>query len=335
MVDISIIIPIYNVEAYLDVCLTSIVNQPCKRVEIIMVNDGSTDGSVAIAEKFVQQYGNDLKIILVTQVNGGLSAARNTGMLSASGKYIWFVDSDDWIMDGAIKELIQVLESSDSDIILFDFERIYDNKIEYVSSGSFENHQSFNSVVWLKGVLLNKIPIAAWNLVIRRQILEQTGYKFPLGKWYEDISLTQLYIYNTQLKITKINEALYKYRQRSGSITKIISPKILHRVEEVEEVEQYLIKGNLYTSYREEYASFVLKIACIQVVNTFIRFYSYENREKINNWIAIVINNPTVRKSKRGYLTSKCLTLKDKAAIFMIFNTIPLYRFLYLKLFQI
>lgn len=111
---LSIIIPIYNVESYLKRCLDSIVNQNSNNIEVIMINDGSTDNGPIIAEQYSRQYEN---FYLINQENKGLSGARNTGISASKGDYLWFVDSDDYIANDAVDKILDAIEVSKADII--------------------------------------------------------------------------------------------------------------------------------------------------------------------------------------------------------------------------
>ena len=111
---LSIIIPIYDVESYLKRCLDSIVNQNSNNIEVIMINDGSTDNGPIIAEQYSRQYEN---FYLINQENKGLSGARNTGISASKGDYLWFVDSDDYIANDAVDKILDAIEVSNADII--------------------------------------------------------------------------------------------------------------------------------------------------------------------------------------------------------------------------
>ena len=113
---VSIVVPIYNVEEYLPKCLDSLVGQTYKNIELILVNDGSTDQSLEIAKWYADRY---TQISLISQKNGGLSKARNTGMALAKGEYLGFVDSDDWLELNTIQEIAPVMEQDELDICLF------------------------------------------------------------------------------------------------------------------------------------------------------------------------------------------------------------------------
>ena len=117
MAKVSIIIPVYNVESYLRRCLDSVVNQTLKDIEIILVNDGSTDGSLAICEEYAK---NDDRIKIITRKNGGLSAARNTGLDNATSEYIGFIDSDDWVDTNFFENLYNTAIEKNCDVAFGD-----------------------------------------------------------------------------------------------------------------------------------------------------------------------------------------------------------------------
>lgn len=127
---LSLVIPMYNVELYIERCLNSCINQNLSpnEYEIIVINDGSKDNSLSIVEKIVQKYTN---IHVISQINGGLSSARNTGLKNARGKYIWFIDSDDWIEPNVLKTLYDAASQNDVDILRFAW-NVVDEKIIYI-----------------------------------------------------------------------------------------------------------------------------------------------------------------------------------------------------------
>ena len=136
---VSIIVPVYNVESYLDKCLNSLVNQTLKDIEIIVINDGSTDNSQKIIDKYSKKYKN---IINITKENGGVSEARNLGLEKASGEYIGFLDSDDWIEPDMYELMYQKAKTENFDIVACDTQAIYYYKIVYISSNINEYNVS-------------------------------------------------------------------------------------------------------------------------------------------------------------------------------------------------
>ena len=122
----SIIVPVYNVEKYLVNCLDSIINQTYKNFEIIIINDGSTDNSYSILENYAQNYPNLIRVF--SKENGGLGSARNLGIQKAVGRFLWFIDSDDWIEVDALFKLYNVLKNNDFNVLVFDFNIIEEKK---------------------------------------------------------------------------------------------------------------------------------------------------------------------------------------------------------------
>lgn len=213
---ISIIVPVYNVSNYLKECLVSIINQSFKNIEIICVNDGSTDDSLEILESFQKM---DKRIKIINQINKGLSAARNTGLDIAKGKYIGFVDSDDYIHPDMYKMLYDAIEKYDVDISVCNYTSI--EKGEFVSKSFTEDCLIDSRDDYIREVLLDtKIQNYVWTRLYKRELFDNV--RFPVGFLFEDVSVS------TQL-LNKINKAyyiskpLYYYRIREGSITSTIS----------------------------------------------------------------------------------------------------------------
>ena len=209
---ISVIIPVYNVEQYLRECLDSVVNQTFRDLEIICVNDGSTDGSPAILEEYAAK---DSRIRIVNKENGGLSDARNAGLSIASGEYIQFVDSDDYLDLNACQTLYSKAIESKSDMVMFLFNCF----------GIFEKRSS-ESVSYFPAELtddLEKIQYeysnwqTAWSNLFRRDFIEQNGLRFHKGLIFEDLPfITKASLLANKIVIVPL--PLYYYRQREGSI---------------------------------------------------------------------------------------------------------------------
>ena len=124
---ITVVVPVYNVEKYLERCINSIIHQTIKNIEIILVNDGSTDGSRKICEYYRE---NDERVILINQENQGLSAARNTGIDKATGKYICFVDSDDWVHEKYLETMYNDIKEQDAQISIIEKQIIFEDAIK-------------------------------------------------------------------------------------------------------------------------------------------------------------------------------------------------------------
>lgn len=185
---LSIIVPVYNVEKYLEKCLSSIltsnINQ--ENIEIIIVNDGSTDGSLEIASKFEKEYEN---IKLYTQVNGGLSSARNTGLSYCTGSFVWFVDSDDEVV--SIDLLYDFLcKNSKLDFVGVKLKEI-DSKGNFIRISCNQPDLVHNVLMSGRDAILNKYnPSSACALIMRRDFLMNNHLQFKIGITHEDVEFT-------------------------------------------------------------------------------------------------------------------------------------------------
>ncbi len=203
--ELSIIVPVYNVEKYLKECLDSLLDQDIKDYEIIVVNDGSTDLSQPIIDSYVAKYPNVHSLI---KPNGGLASARNLGIKHASGKYITFVDSDDKIKKDAYKDILDKMDKEGLDICIFDMLYWFDDDRDYIQKGLIRNNEDI-----IKDLLLS--PLSSCNKVYRRELFD--GICFPEGKLFEDIP-TVISVYLKKLKVGYIDKPYYIYRQRNTSI---------------------------------------------------------------------------------------------------------------------
>lgn len=218
---ISIIIPVYNVQTYLDECVNSIVSQSYCNLEIILVDDGSTDSSGKMCDLWLEK---DSRIKVVHKLNGGLSSARNTGIEVAKGDYIAFVDSDDFVDKLMYESLLNILEkTSDIDVASCGIEQFRDEN--YLDVRIFLNcfDREFSVMEYIKLILEHEIDNAVWNKLYRRTAISQT--RFKEGQINEDI-LFNLEILSKINKLAYISNAYYKYRIRKGSITQQANPKL-------------------------------------------------------------------------------------------------------------
>lgn len=211
---ISVVVPVYNVEKYLKKCIDSTINQTYKKLEIILVDDGSTDSSKEICDEYIKQ---DSRIKVIHKENGGLSSARNAGIDIASGKYIGFIDSDDWIEKSMLEKLINLAEKSDSDIVLCNYFMAYDEKNqiqkEDIEYKEYSNYEALNKIYDDK---LGVSMIIAWNKLYNIELFNNIRY--PAGKVHEDEFITYKLLFKAN-RICYLNEKLVYYRQQNKSIT--------------------------------------------------------------------------------------------------------------------
>lgn len=236
-IDLSIVIPIYNVEKYLTRCLESICHQDNTGVEIICVDDGSTDDGIKICQSYVSRIPN-LKII--KQENAGVSVARNRGMLTAIGEWVWFVDPDDWIEDSAINTIRTIIRDS-IDMIVFGFYHVWTKEIIRVDCGGEEQiinlNDDYETAFRLKESLIRgeKTYIGGysgvvWNCLYRREYLLQNNIIFD-----EKLRKTQDVVFNLEVLDTKpcikfVNSAMYYYFHNGDSICNRYMPNAFDRI---------------------------------------------------------------------------------------------------------
>lgn len=211
MIKYSFIVPVYNTEKYLKKCLDSLVNQTYKDFEIIVVNDGSTDKSSSIISKYQKKYKN---IIVIDKENEGLSMARNRGVQKSSGKYIIFVDSDDYVSNKLLEEVDKKID--DSDILRFQIateDEEYTKINEYHEEG-FESMCGYDAFRYLSSYHFVE---PAWCYVIRKNYYIENKFSFKKDVYHEDFGLIPYVIYKAR-KVKSIDFIGYYYIQRNGSI---------------------------------------------------------------------------------------------------------------------
>lgn len=226
---ITVIVPVYNVENYLNKCLDSLINQTYKNLEIIVINDGSTDNSGEICQEYAQK---DNRIIYVEQENGGLSDARNAGLERMTGSYVTFVDSDDWVEPNYVEVLHNKLIGYQADIAIGNYYSYNEDEAMYyfhVNSESYyeklyDNISIFENLYDAKQMKSFSL-ISAWGKLYKSELFDYI--RFDKGKLGEDGYINQK-LYLLVQKVIYINQGLYAYRQRSGSITKTWTEKWMH-----------------------------------------------------------------------------------------------------------
>ena len=214
---LSIIIPIYNVELYLPACLDSVLAFPTEDCEIIAVDDGSTDGSRALAEDYARRYPR--RIRLISRENGGLGAARNTGIDAAGGEYLLFLDSDDALAPGALKEMLEALDRG-WDILFFDYVSVNIKGRVLAYQSGCDREGGFRLA---DDPALLFAPPSACDKLWRRSLFTESGIRFPEGLWFEDLATCpRLYLRAGQMGA--VHRPWLRYLQRPGSITRAKDP---------------------------------------------------------------------------------------------------------------
>jgi glycosyltransferase involved in cell wall biosynthesis len=211
---ISIIIPIYNVEKFLNKCLKSVLEQIEQEDEVILINDGSTDNSFNICKSIKKMYENN-NIILINKKNEGVAIARNIGLEKATGDYIFWIDSDDWLDENCIKFVKNAIEKTKADIILFDFYNVIEKDIK--PCFIFEKSKMLSKREVLIDVAQDSFRSLLWRTVVRRELYEDIY--FPEGvQMMEDFSIYHL-LFHKAKTFFYIRKPLYYYRIINNSLS--------------------------------------------------------------------------------------------------------------------
>ena len=224
MKKVSIVVPIYNVEEYLEQCLDSLVGQNCENIviEIILVNDGSTDQSLHIAQKYAKEYE---QIRLVSQRNGGLSKARNTGMKLAEGEYLCFVDSDDWLETDTVQEMVSMMEAEDMDLCLFGANGYLsdENGLKRQPDEDYDYSPEYEGILYPGKELFGRLfanrefKAQACMYMMKRELVVRNKLRFKEGIIHEDELFTPfVFYYAKRAGLTR--KKFYNRRIRKNSI---------------------------------------------------------------------------------------------------------------------
>lgn len=248
MPEISVVVPVYNVRDYLRKNIESILAQTFTDYELILVNDGSRDDSLSILREYEQK---DARITVIDKPNGGLSDARNAGMAIASGKYIQFIDSDDFVEPQLLEKCWRKLEETGADMVIFD---IYQYFLATGKKEVIANTYDENGIYSIRTnpELIVSIQNAAWNKMYRLSLFRDNDIIYPWGCYYEDLGTTYRLLARSD-KVAFINEPLYDYLQdRPGNITHQFNFSVYHVLDMVKlTLDDYKNLG-IYETYYEE-----------------------------------------------------------------------------------
>lgn len=245
MKKLSIIIAAYNIEDYISKCLDSLVIQESDDLEIVVVNDGSKDNTLAIINEYAKL---DKRIIVVNKENGGIIEARKTGYATSKGEYIWFIDGDDWISNDSVNKIIKYIDSEKYELICFNALKSYDDKDDEIFNinstlGILEDEE------YLKKFLLGNLGGSLWGKVIKKKFIEKYNINFPKNISYADDTCFTLSMAIKKPKVIVLDEYFYYYYQRDNSIMNSENSKIL----ELERANEFCIEQMKNEGFLEKY----------------------------------------------------------------------------------
>ena len=318
MSKVSVIVPVYNVEKYIDKCLNSLVNQTLQDIEIIVVNDGSPDNSQKIIDRYVRDYPDKVKSYI--KENGGQGSARNFGVGLSSSDFISFVDSDDYIENDMIEKMYNVITRTKCDIVVCGSNVVDDNY--NIVSQTFPNNRVFSNKI--EKYLFSDVCV--WNKMIRKSIVLNSNLEFRNKVWYEDLDYTYKLL-NLSDNIEFIDENLYNYLLRDNST---MNNNNINRNLEIflalDEMISYSKSKNNFNKFYQEIEFLAIDhIFISSVVRVLCTSAKLSTRVKIaNKLIKYVKNNfPSYNKNiyKKKLSTSRKIVyylIKNKLLIFVI-----------------
>ena len=307
MIKVSIIVPVYNVEEYLNKCLESLVNQTLKDIEIIVVNDGTKDNSQKIIDDYAKKYPKLIKSY--KKENGGLSSARNYGLKYAKGEYIAFVDSDDYVEHDMYEKMYNKAKTNDFDIVACDLYYIYSNKKENAYSQVKCDIMDKNRI---KKAMLNIYP-AAWNKIYKKELFNN-DIRFKEKVWFEDVEfLYRLFPYINSIGVVK--EPLYNYLQRDGAITHTFDERLFDYITNWNGIIDFYKNNNLYLEYKKELEYCYVRYLYATFVKRAINF---KNKDMYYKSVSLAIEN--VKSKFPKYRYNSYFYISIKGIYLLLFN---------------
>ena len=283
---VSIIVPIYNVEKYLEKCILSLLSQTYKNIEILLIDDGSTDTSPLIVDQYAMKSN---KIRVFHKANGGLSDARNYGIQHSKGQYLVFLDSDDWIQPKTIEILYNNLMHYNADVSEAQYVQV-DDENSVINEDNKKVHllNNIDASINLRNYHLNQI--VAWNKMYKKECF--SSIRFPVGKIHEDEFTTYKILYNAN-KIVVTEQALFYYRKTPNSI---INREITRKRLDI--LDAYDEAINFYSEKKEKK---LLYLTLLNYLYILIDLNKKSIRSKDRDYIYIVIKNKYVSLCKKYF----------------------------------
>lgn len=237
MIKVSVVIPVYNGEGYIKRCLDSLIEQTLDSVEVIIVNDGSKDNTLSLLQQYQERYPNLFKVFTV--VNGGQGIARNFGAKQAKGKYLCFIDSDDYVHPEMLQKLYDSAENNQSDLVICSYYRVNEQgDILYSEMDKVRNIK----------INMNTSP---WNKLFLKEKWDKYEIKFSEGLWYEDLEATLTYLLISE-NISYLKEPLYYYVQRENSSINKYDQRIENIFEVTGNIYNFAKKNNVLEKNKQE-----------------------------------------------------------------------------------
>jgi len=285
---LTVIVPVYNMEKYLEKTLDSLVNQTFKPLKILVCNDGSTDSSVSIVEKYQEKYPN---VFLISQENGGIASCRNFAIKHLDTEYFGFLDSDDYVELDMFEKMYHKITENNSDICVCDFYKVWPDKQIIVEDGLYSNEKE----------MIKNLYSTLWNKIYRSDLLNKYDLSFLTGYRYEDSYFLYTLAANS-LKIARVNEALVYYIQRNASITHNNNEKVRDMIYVFKGIRSYYQDHQLESKFQADLEFIFIKFF---LGNNFLRACQINDSEKRNEILKLAwdfLNESYPNFKKNPYL---------------------------------
>lgn len=321
-IKVSVILPVFNVDKYIKRCLDSLVNQTLKEIEIIIINDGSTDNTKRICEEYAKKYDN---IKLINKKNEGVSKARNIALKKVRGEYLAFIDGDDWIDRNAYEIMYNTAKRDSADVVQCGVRHILDNgKIRVFNKNLFNTLYQDNEI--LRQFLLGKINAISCDKIYKVSIWKENDIYFPenLSLGEDQITTCQV-VYNSK-RFIALKDTFYNYYRRSDSCTTSkFSLKNMDMLISMKYIRELLKQWRVDFYIENEYMLRYIKTITIFIIDKYI----LDNAKKNDNFKKIFIDD--FKLNTKNFYKKEFLSFKTKLEVFLIRNLFNLY-VLWLKL---
>ena len=296
---ISVIVPVYNVEDYLEKCVNSILNQTYSNFELILIDDGSKDESGRLCDILATR---DNRIVTVHKKNGGLSSARNAGLKVCKGDYITFVDSDDMIAPNALELMLKHAEEHNAEVVVSEKITPFNDNNLLPKEAAVANHKIYDGISATKEILCKNTRWEAWGHLFKSSLWNNT--RFPEGLLYEDLATTP-FVFSRANKVCIIDTSIYYYFLRPGSIMRPTEIRVSTDLYKVAHNLINYFKSNAPDEYKANICGGVLMELCSRV--------DLASRAPANNHEFIVNSRKLLRGNTILMLQSDYYSVKQKA----------------------
>ena len=322
---LSIIIPVYNVEQYLQSCVQSVIMQTYQDLQVILVNDGSTDSSGVLCDQLAQQ---DSRIQVVHKENGGLSDARNVGLKVATGDYVAFLDSDDvYLLNDGLEQLMALAQAEQPDVLLFQAVDVYPHHqtvrkaydVEYMATHS-------GAEVFAQLVRTQSFNMSACFQLIRRELLEQHQIYFEKGLLSEDVDWS-LRLWRHVSKVRAINLPLYGYQHREGSISTTYTIRNLRSYKRIFYKFVQLYNERELNAHTELYWKTVMGYLAQMYTSCLYAYGQIARKDKLEAYAILqkytsLLEHSISIKSERVIVLKRCVGLRLTVQVFALYGKI-------------